>query len=129
VELEDGTEIEAAAFVLATGKFLAGGLRRRSRLEETLFDLPVFYRGAEVGETDLLKLTAAKPWEPQKLFACGVRTDALLRPLGSEGKLLYENLFAAGSVLAGYDAEWEGSGLGVAIATGYAAGLGATGRL
>jgi glycerol-3-phosphate dehydrogenase subunit B len=128
VELADGSRVEADAFVLATGKFLAGGLRQDSRLRETLFDLPVHFRGSEVGEADVMRLTTPRPWEPQALFACGVRTDRELRPLKYQETVAFENLFAAGSVLAGYDPAWEGSGLGVAVATGYVAGRGAAGR-
>ena len=96
VELADGRRIEAQAFVLATGKFLAGGLRKDSRLRETIFDLAVYFRGSEASEADVLRLTTPRPWEPQPLFACGVRTDQMLRPLGHEGTVAFENLFAAG---------------------------------
>jgi glycerol-3-phosphate dehydrogenase subunit B len=124
-----GTEgrVSANAFVLATGKFIGGGVRRDDRLRETLFDLPIFWHDTVVAYVDVLKLSAPQPWNEQRLFACGVQADARLRPLRGDRRPAFENLFAAGSVLSGYDADAEGSGFGVAILTGHSAGRFAAG--
>jgi anaerobic glycerol-3-phosphate dehydrogenase len=48
--------------------------------------------------------------------------DAHLRPADENGQALYENLFAAGTGLAGGDFLVERSFDGVALATGFAVG-------
>jgi anaerobic glycerol-3-phosphate dehydrogenase len=51
----------------------------------------------------------------------GLRTDADLHPLDEEGQVPYDNLYAAGAVLGGYD--YGGAcGFGVPILTGWLAG-------
>src|SRR5229473_2429793 len=72
----DGRPIEPAAAILATGKFIGGGIVRAQRFSEPVLDLPLF-----------------------------------------AGRL-----FAAGSVISGYDPAADKTGLGVAIFTGYLAG-------
>jgi glycerol-3-phosphate dehydrogenase subunit B len=47
----------------------------------------------------------------------GIRTDETLRPRG------WQNLYVCGKLLAGYDPYAEGSGGGVAVATGWRAGM------
>jgi glycerol-3-phosphate dehydrogenase subunit B len=51
----------------------------------------------------------------------GVRTNGRLNPLDENGKVLLENLFAAGTILGHHDALREKSMGGVDIATGYKA--------
>jgi glycerol-3-phosphate dehydrogenase subunit B len=55
-------------------------------------------------------------------FRAGVRIDASLRPLDENGEPAYRHIYAAGSVIQGYDAAADKTGLGVAIFTGYLAG-------
>ena len=56
-----------------------------------------------------------------ELSMAGIKVNKQLQPIDTEGKILLANVFCAGSVLAGYDPFSEGSGGGVAIATGYRA--------
>ncbi len=53
----------------------------------------------------------------------GVEVDDKLRPLDTEGKVLHDNLFAAGAVLANHDWMRMKCGAGLAIATAYKAVL------
>ncbi len=46
-----------------------------------------------------------------------------MRPVGPDNKVLINNVFAAGKILAGYDFCFEKSGNGVALVTGYKAGM------
>ena len=62
------------------------------------------------------------------IFHAGVRVNQQLLPVDEDGTLLLENVFCAGRILAGYDPFIEGSGAGVAVATGYKAAVEA-GRL
>ena len=108
----------AKSFVLATGKFVGGGLDSdRKRIYETLLDLPV---QAPTDRRNWFRhsLISAEG-QPFNLF--GVEVDKNLQPI-DQGKIVYENLFAAGGIIAHADSMSEKSGGGIAIATGYSAG-------
>lgn len=108
--------IAGDSFVLATGGLIGGGLEGRDdRIVEPLFDCHV------AGGTTEGRWTARQPFDPQPFATVGVTTDDRLRPIG-EGGAAYTNLRAAGDVLGGFDPVAEGSGAGVAVGTGYAAG-------
>lgn len=117
-----GAPEEAKAMVLATGKFIGGGIRREARFEEPLFGLPVFVSGREAGDTFIGELLSQEVTHEQAAFRAGVRIDRTLRPVGADGRVALANLFAAGAVIEGYDPASDKTGLGVAIFTGYLAG-------
>ncbi len=120
-QLEDAygeVTIEAAAAVLATGRFTSGGLRAdRNGIRETLAHLAV----------DQPEGRAA--WYRQDYFdprghainRSGVTVDEQWRPLDAAGKPAHPRLFAAGSLLAHQDWIRQRCGAGVAIATAYQA--------
>jgi glycerol-3-phosphate dehydrogenase subunit B len=119
-----GREALAPAWVLATGRFTGGGIVRRGGLEEPLLDLPVHVPGGEGGSRAArpsASLTARDRRSPQPLLAAGVAVDEALRPLGHGGLPAHPRLFAAGAVVSGHGVA-DGTGLGVAILTGYLAG-------
>jgi glycerol-3-phosphate dehydrogenase subunit B len=108
------------AVVLATGGFFGGGITADpDKVQEAVLQLPV----------------AAPPdregWGTLKLFSgvaqpfakIGLRVDASLRPVDAQGRVLLNNVYIAGRNLAGYDYCLEKSGNGVALVTGYTAGL------
>jgi glycerol-3-phosphate dehydrogenase subunit B len=104
--------------VLATGRFFGGGLlAERDRVREPLLDLPV---QAPASRNDWhMNTFLGAPGHP--LNRAGIRVDRRLRPLGADGGVLYENLYAAGAVLADHDWVREKSGAGISVATGTAA--------
>jgi glycerol-3-phosphate dehydrogenase subunit B len=116
-----GRELAADSFVLATGRFIGGGLEKSRPPVEPLLGLGVFFQGRPVegatahAERHLEYLSSAPGFE------VGLRTDPELRPLDAGGQVAYENLRAAGSVLGGYDYA-AGFGFGVPILTGWLAG-------
>ncbi|MHA1735996.1 MAG: anaerobic glycerol-3-phosphate dehydrogenase subunit GlpB [Candidatus Thorarchaeota archaeon] len=119
--------VTAKSYVLATGKFVGGGLAGDERgLRETVFGLQVFDGDRmSVTETRPQKLTDLT-WVTERghrLYTCGIGVDERLRPVGLDGRVYAANLFGAGAVLAGYNYITEKSGLGVAIATGHAAAI------
>lgn len=127
--MKTGTESErplapvrAAAVVLATGKFLGGGLVRRYAIAETVFGLPVWLGQALESTRWPGDLTANELAAEQPYFRAGLRIDGRLRPLGADGGPARPDLFACGALLAGNDAARDGAGLGLAIFTGYLAG-------
>lgn len=117
--------VAAQAVVLAGGKFLGGGIRKDRAFSEPVFDLPVYYRKRRLGAVYSGKLLGANPGARHPLFSVGLRVDDAFRPLGEHGAAAYENLFAAGWILGGYDFIRDGAGLGLAAVSGALAGRGA----
>jgi glycerol-3-phosphate dehydrogenase subunit B len=115
-------KVEGAGFILASGSFLGGGLRKDPHFRETIFDLPVFCDNQIAGEIFTEKLTRVSIRGPHPLFAVGIKADHELRPIGRDRKPAFENLRAAGSILAGSNYLAHGTGAGVALATGFQAG-------
>jgi glycerol-3-phosphate dehydrogenase subunit B len=121
VVVEQGTSretLEARGVVLATGRFLGGGLvGSRRGIRETLLDLPVHQPESR---QDWHRADFLDP-RGHPVNRAGLEVDDLFRPLGSNGSCAFENLFAAGSVLAHQDWMRMKCGAGIAIATAYGA--------
>ncbi|HSR10102.1 MAG TPA: anaerobic glycerol-3-phosphate dehydrogenase subunit GlpB [Thermodesulfobacteriota bacterium] len=114
-----GVFYESRAFVLATGKFSGGGLESdRNTVFETLLNLPVTHAESRRDWSSPKFLTA----EGHPFDSFGLDTDDKLRPLDRRGEVVYENLFAAGGILAHAASLTEKSGGGVAVCTGWTAG-------
>ena len=109
--------LAADAVVLATGGFAAGGIELDSHggLREVVLDLPVS------GPPDGVAPLSERHLDHQPLMASGVAVDDSLRPVGPGGDPVWDNLRAAGSVVAGAEPWREKSGEGIAIAGGYRA--------
>lgn len=127
-----GRSVRAGSWVLATGRFVGGGVARRGALVEPALAIPV--QAAEGGEAGVhlaarpaASLTVRDRRAPQPLLSAGIRVDASLRPLDERGHPVHPRLFAAGAVIGGHEQATDGTGLGVAILTGYAAGRAAAG--
>jgi glycerol-3-phosphate dehydrogenase subunit B len=108
--------LSAESVLLATGGFLNGGLvgNQNGHIQESVFDLPVSY------VEERKNWTALTPLESQPYEKYGVRVDDHMRPVGMDGPL-FENLFAAGGILAGADRTLEGSRQGIDLSTAYRA--------
>jgi glycerol-3-phosphate dehydrogenase subunit B len=112
-------EIQGKCYILATGRM--GGKW-----------IGLLGEGTAAGKSGLLKgslkgVGSSYQQYPRALAGAaehsraGIKVNKQLQPIDSEGKILLANVFCAGSVLAVYDPFSEGSGGGVAIATGYRA--------
>jgi glycerol-3-phosphate dehydrogenase subunit B len=113
-------KIEGKAFVLATGGLVGSGISStRSTLTGPLFDLPVSF---PKNRSDWFKKFFFDP-SGHPINKAGIDVDDELRPTEDGKKAIFENLFVTGAELAGFDAIREKSGGGVAIASGYKAGL------
>jgi glycerol-3-phosphate dehydrogenase subunit B len=121
---DEGRRIEADAVVLATGRFVGGGLEAGAdAVREPLLSLPLY-------DGDGRRIDGIPAWRSarkgygneQPLFSAGVRTDRRLRPLGGHGRPQHPRLFAAGDLLGGFDPSRERTGLGVALLSGIHAG-------
>ena len=110
--------IKADAVLLATGRFLGGGLQSdHTTVTEPIFDLPVFQpENRELWHGDRL-------FEPggHAVNQAGLETDTMMRPLDKSGQPAFENLFAAGIILAHQDWTRMKCGSGLSVATAYGA--------
>ncbi|MCK5265196.1 MAG: anaerobic glycerol-3-phosphate dehydrogenase subunit B [Candidatus Thorarchaeota archaeon] len=118
-------KIDAKAFVLATGKYIGGGIAGDEKgLRETVFDLwPVtgdYHSAMEIVPSRFTSRLSISP-TGQPIQSCGLSVDPRFRPVDEDGLEWAKNLFAAGAVLAGYNYSVEKSGLGVAATSGYSA--------
>jgi glycerol-3-phosphate dehydrogenase subunit B len=120
--LGTGGLIEPRSTVLATGRFIGGGVVRASRFQESVLDLPVFAGAKRLEDQHIGDLLDPKLLGEHTAIRAGVKIDDSLRPLGADGEPFHPRLFAAGSVIGGYDPALDKTGLGVAIFTGYLAG-------
>ncbi|MEE8181951.1 MAG: anaerobic glycerol-3-phosphate dehydrogenase subunit GlpB [Candidatus Thorarchaeota archaeon] len=118
-------KISTKAVVLATGKFIGGGITgTENGIRESVFDLMTVsesFRIVTNATPQKLTNTVALSHMGHPLFGSGLSVDPQFRPITEEEVHAAENLYAAGSVLAGYNYPAEKSGLGVAMVTGYIA--------
>lgn len=115
--------VDPGAVVLATGGPAGGGIvAEREGLREPVFDCHVPH------PDDRSSWGSVDPLGDHPLARAGVRIDADARPVDESHSRSFDALFAAGSVVGGYDPAAEGSGAGVALATGHVAGTRAAER-
>lgn len=114
-------EHPADSFVLATGRFIGGGLVKSRLVREPLLDLAVYYQGEEISAA-YPRLRHLEYLDPAPAFRTGLLTDRELRPIDATGAAAFVNLGAAGSILGGYDYAGGGCGFGVPLLTGWLAG-------
>jgi glycerol-3-phosphate dehydrogenase subunit B len=115
-------QIAAASVILATGRFMGGGLHAdRHGVRETLLDLPVHQPEGRDNwhRQDFLD----PPGHP--VNRAGLEIDDHFRPLAASGRPAHAHLFAAGSILAHQDWIRMKCGAGLAFATAYGAVKGA----
>lgn len=110
--------IEAAAVILATGRFLSGGLHASRRgVRETLLDLHVSQPPDREAWFDPDYFTP----DGHPINQAGVEVDPAMRALDEKGEPVSERLFCAGSLLAHHDWVRQRCGAGIAIATAHKA--------
>ncbi len=111
-------QILARHVVVATGRFFGRGLEASQHgVRETLLDLRV--EAPQNRDNWHMSSFLGAPGHP--INRVGVRVGRDLRPVGTDGLPLYENVFVAGAVLACHDWVREKSGAGISLATGHAA--------
>lgn len=122
VMLEGGGIVRARTFVLATGKFAGGGITASGGLREAVLGCPLALGdGAEAPVAwNPLAVTQPERTAEQPLLRVGVRVDGGGRPLDRRGGVRFDNVWAAGAVVAG--AETVELGLGGAAESGWRAG-------
>jgi glycerol-3-phosphate dehydrogenase subunit B len=120
--------VSCRSVVLASGRFLGGGIRAApdGALAETALGLPAWAAGRrKLAALMTEELFALRARGPHPGLAAGLRADAELRALDEEGRPAMAagaKVFAAGAALGGFDpAQLEG-GLGVCAVSGLEAG-------
>lgn len=104
--------VYADAFILATGSFVSGGIfSDKNKFTETVFNIPVH----APAEEELFNENFFKLGHP--IEKSGILINNNFKPKDAG----YENLFAAGSILAHSETMKYGCGHGMAISTGIAA--------
>lgn len=108
----------AKTIILATGRFLSGGLDAHiTGIEEPLLNLPVTQPQSRA---DWFRHTYTDK-RGHLVHQAGLEIDGSFRPLGTDGEFYHERLFAAGVILAHQDWIRGRSGAGIAIASAYKA--------
>jgi glycerol-3-phosphate dehydrogenase subunit B len=112
------TSYSADRFILATGRFIGGGLKADDeKIFESIFNLSLSQPQSREGWfrksffNDL----------PHPIHQAGISTDPSLQPVDERGNLILENVWVAGSILAHHQCIDEKSREGIEIATGYMA--------
>lgn len=110
----------ADKFVLATGGVLGGGFYSDydGRVWETIFNLPLT---APQDRSEWFNSQFLSD-KGHPVFQGGVSVNSQMQPVNPAGAVVYDNLWAAGGVLADTDPILERSLEGAAIVSGYAAG-------
>jgi glycerol-3-phosphate dehydrogenase subunit B len=112
------TTYAADRYILATGRFIGGGLKAdREKVSESIFNLPVYQANPRGYWFEKNFFTAP----PHPIHHAGILTDPSFRPVDQGGNPILENLWVAGSILARHHSIDERSREGIEIVTGYMA--------
>jgi len=111
----------ARHFILATGGFLGDGfiVHHTGYAHEAIFDLPI----QEIPPQGEWFQPSFFPNQGHPLLMTGIGVDGDFRPVDQHGKAIYENLAVIGSSLGDGDFIRERSLEGVALASGFLAGM------
>lgn len=113
----ESVRVAAREFVLASGKFIGGGIVHHGHFEEPLFKLPLHADGEPIAETtNVIQMIEANGVAPQPFSSLGLAVDAEGRP-SYRGRSVYANLKACGHVLGGFDFTRERCGFGASVAS------------
>lgn len=112
------TKLTVSGVFLATGKIVGGGIIMDGKPIEPIFQLPLFYRNQPLNQMTQ-PLLKERMFEQHPLFSTGIKVDDDGHPVDQNGGILFENLFAGGDILHGYDFRGGSGGMGVAIASAY----------
>ncbi len=119
---DERIRVKAKSFILATGKYIGGGIQGKRQIRETLFGLPLFCDGKSIKGLSWSRLSRETMAQRQPFRSIGIQVNDHSQPLDAEGQVCFDNLFAAGQLLSGWDPGVERCGAGVSILSGAVAG-------
>jgi glycerol-3-phosphate dehydrogenase subunit B len=112
------TSFSADRFILATGRFMGGGLKADAeKIVEPIFHLPVHQPPSREGWFEDHFFDDL----PHPVYQAGVLVNASLQPVDEAGDVILGNVWVAGSLLAHHQCIEEKSREGIEIVTGYMA--------
>ena len=112
------TSFSADRYILATGRFIGGGLKAdMERVSVPIFNLPVYQpKSREEWFRNNFFNDSSHP-----IHQAGILVDSSFRPVDERGDPILENVWVAGSILAHHHCIDEKSREGIEISTGYMA--------
>jgi|GEM_PF-6660500 len=115
--------IEGDSFVLASGKFIGGGIVCKNKdYREPIFNSSVNLGAKKLEDVFIGRLTDTS-FNANQLFAqAGIKINSSCHIVNTYNSELFSNLFAAGQILGGFDPFTDGCSQGVDIVTGHMAG-------
>ena len=116
---QDNLAIHAGSVILATGRFIAGGLVWNDRCQEALLGLPVVTELGMLEAQQPQSVVRRTPVESHPLMTAGIKVNKQLRPV-VEGRVAYDNVYAAGMIIGGFASRYTLCADGVALADGLA---------
>lgn len=109
--------VNANQFILATGKFIGGGIRHQECFAESVFHLPLYCGDTAVSEqSHVSSFLSQRAQDTQAFLSLGVAVDTVGRPC-ADNRVVWQNLKACGHVLTGFDFTRERCGFGVSVAS------------
>ncbi|MBN2694935.1 hypothetical protein JXR93_09755 [bacterium] len=112
------SEIPISAAILATGKYIGGGIDLDSNFFESVFNLPLFYGDKKLDRGYYSQMFTENYFDKQPAYSIGVKINPMFQPIDSDYKIVFENLFAAGNIIQGYNYLNGDGGMVVAASTG-----------
>jgi glycerol-3-phosphate dehydrogenase len=110
----------ASRYVLATGGILGGGIQANygEVVRETVFNLPIESPRKHEEWFDRIFLSQ----EGHPVYRAGLPVNEHFQPIDHQGRVVYENLYAAGTILTNTDCLQERSFDGIGLVSGYVVG-------
>lgn len=118
VVLRGGDVLQAERVLLATGRFVGGGLPRSGPWREPLTGAPLYLDGQPIGDAggSTSRLLSANFLDDHPLMRVGVGVSPEGRILDAHGQALSPFIYAVGSMLEG-TSHGDGCAMGVAVCT------------
>ncbi|MFO1464488.1 MAG: FAD-binding protein [bacterium] len=117
-EGEQRHKLKAKAVLLATGKYLGGGIARHGRWREPVFNLPIFFGDRRLKAQTMPQETRPGVSELQPFLGAGLAVNSLGQVLDEDGQVAFDNLFACGGVLANFHPSQDRCAAGVSLVSG-----------
>jgi len=115
---EQRHKLRVKSAILASGKYIGGGVARNLRWREPVFNLPVRSGGKILRAQTLPQETRSRVAEAQPFLAAGISINSFAQPLDQDGQVAFDNLFACGAVLGDFNPAQDRCAAGVSLISG-----------
>ncbi len=115
---EQRHKLKARAVILATGKYIGGGVTRHLQWKEPVFNLPICVGWKSLRSQPMRLETRSRVMEPQPFLAAGVSINSFAQALDEDGQVAFDNLFVCGAVLGDFNPAQERCAAGVSLVSG-----------